>query len=91
MSEKTIGPKSLGLGSRDRIIQIGRRHYALFIDRKSRIVMADAPRIMKKVRMLAGNFPESRISVQTTAPVCSKTAAYFKSRQIDIIRSEGAD
>ena len=85
MFKNVIDPKSVGLGPRDAVIQIDTDHYALFIDRKSRIVMADAKRIIEKVQILSRCFPEARISVKTTAPVCSKTNAVLKSRHIDVI------
>ncbi|MBN2104736.1 hypothetical protein JW835_11910 [bacterium] len=87
MLNTPIDPKSVGLCSRDVVIQFGINHYALFIDRKSRIVMADAYRIMEKVNTLARHIPKAKISVKTTAPVCSKTKKFLKSRQIDIIGS----
>ena len=85
MQEKQIDSKSAGLTSRDVIIQTGGNDYALFIDRKSRIVMADASRILKKVQILREHYPESRISLKTTAPVCSKTRHFLETHRIDIV------
>ncbi|MFC1568803.1 hypothetical protein ACFL4L_01085 [bacterium] len=85
MLEKQIDPKSVGLSSRDSVIQIDMNHYALFIDRKSRIIMADAPRLLEKVETLCQFFQEAKISLKTTAPICGKTRAFLESHHIDII------
>ncbi len=80
---KAINPVAAGLHAKDQVIQKDTNHYVLFIDRKTRIVMADAGRILKKVELLCRKFPEAKISIETTAPVCSKTRQYFKEHNID--------
>lgn len=85
MADKKIDPNSVGLNPRDVVIQIDNNHYALFIDRKSRIVMADVPRLLEKVKKLCQHFQEAKISIKTTAPVCSKTRALLESHYIEFL------
>ena len=77
-----IDPRSIGLDALDTVYQVDANHYVLFIKRKSRIVMSDAPRLLSKIEKLSRTFQEAKISLQTSAPVCSKTREFLESRQV---------
>jgi hypothetical protein len=85
-----IDPKQIGLSSRDRIERISYNQLALVIDRKSRIVMADGKRILEKVRKIQKNEPGVTVTLQTKAPVCSKTRTFLAENNVTIeLDSEG--
>jgi len=80
----TLDPKTYGLSSRDKLIKISENHFALVIERKSRIIMADGRRILEKVKKVHEKAPGVKISLQTNAPVCSKTSAFLREKGIEI-------
>jgi hypothetical protein len=82
-----IDPRSIGLEARDIIFQVDNNHFVLFIDRKSRIIMSDTPRLLNKVEKLSRTFQEAKISIQTTAPVCSKAREFLESQQVHFFQS----
>ena len=81
----TIAPETAGLSARDRIERISEDHWALILDRKSRIIMADGRRILAKVEKVRSRVPGVRVDVKTRAPVCSKTRAFLQERGIGIL------
>ena len=85
--EIKIDPRSIGLDAMDMIYQVDTNHYVLFINRKSRIIMSDAPRLLSKIEKLSRTFQEAKISLQTSAPVCSKTRAFLESQQVHFFTS----
>ncbi len=85
MMPNTIAPKTYGLSSRDRLIKISENHLALVINRKSRIIMADGRRILEKINNIRKLAPGVNISLQTNAPVCSKTVVLLKESDVEII------
>jgi hypothetical protein len=83
--KKIVDPKEVGLPSKTVIEQVGRDHLAIVISRKSRVIMADGRKILEKAGKIKEAKPRSKVSLRTTAPVCSKTAAFLKENGIDII------
>jgi len=81
---KSIDPKKYGLSSRDRIEPITESHWALVLDRKSRIIMVDGKRILKKVQKIQQHEPHMTVTIQTNAPVCSKTQSFLSKNGIKI-------
>ncbi|MBU1169325.1 MAG: hypothetical protein KKD44_07150 [Proteobacteria bacterium] len=75
-------PESLGLSSRTRIRTLSGNHIALVIDRKSRIIMKDGKGILDKAEIIRTRYPDMKISVETPAPVCSKTLAFLEDHGI---------
>jgi hypothetical protein len=79
-----VDPKKFGLHPSTRIADLGEDAYAIVIRRKSRIIMKDGRNILAKVEKIQAQVPDARISVRTTAPVCSKTRAFLGEKGIDI-------
>ena len=52
---------------------------ALFIvvDRKSRIIMKDGHRILEMVNTISREDQSKKVSIRTSAPVCSKTKKFL--------------
>jgi len=83
---KEIDPKQFGLPGRTLIEKLDKNHYALVIDRKSRIIMADGRKIVEKAAKIRKVVPEAKISLKSSAPVCSKTIPYLAGQGIDLIK-----
>ena len=58
---------------------------AIVIIRKSRIIMSDGKKILEKTEKIKEALPKAKISLKTSAPVCSKTTVFLKKNGIDII------
>ncbi len=78
-------PKAYNLNNRVLLKRSGDKHLTIIINRKSRIIMKDGERIVKQKDMINKIKPNTTVSVETTAPVCSKTKRYLFSRNIDIV------
>jgi hypothetical protein len=81
----TVDPKEFGLTPKTVIEEIGRNHYALVIDRKSRIIMADGKKIMEKAKKIKALKPGAKISLRSKAPVCSKTIRFLTDHGIELV------
>ncbi len=80
-----IDPKKYGLPPKTVIQQISKNHFAYVITRKSRIIMSDGRKILEKADNIRKIQPDSRISVKTSTPVCSKTIQFLKDHKIKVI------
>jgi len=82
---KNIDPKTFDLPGKTVIEELGRNHYALVIDRKSRVIMADGKRLVEKADKIKKVLPGIKVSLQSTAPVCSKTIRFLADHGINLI------
>ena len=82
-----LNPKKYNLNSRVLIKQSTPNHIIIVIDRKSRIIMKDGMRINEQKRSINHVKPNTKVSLQTTAPICSKTKEYLLSKNINITNS----
>ena len=82
---KIIDPKEFGLHPRTVIEVAGKDKFAIVINRKSRIIMSDGEKILEKAEKIIKVRPKARVGFKTSAPICSKTAAFLKKHEIDII------
>jgi hypothetical protein len=80
-----IDPKRFALPSRTVIEQVGSKHFAIVISRKSRIIMSEGKKILEKADKIKKTQPGSIISLKTSAPVCSKTEQFLKDHKIKVI------
>jgi len=79
-------PKSFGLQQRTVIENIGPDVMAIVINRKSRIIMADALRLVANAAKITKIKPGTKVVLKTTAPVCSKTMHYLQEQGIGVVR-----
>jgi len=79
-------PRDYGLPPRTRLERISRGTIALIIERKSRIIMADGQKILKKACSIKRHDPQMRVVLKTTAPVCSKTTHFLHKNGIELIQ-----
>ena len=76
MLMKKIDPKRYNLSSRLNLQQNKLNELFIIIDRKSRVVMKDAHRILETVNRIQSIEKDRHVSVLTSAPVCSKTQTF---------------
>ncbi len=81
---KLINPKLFGLTSSTKLVQVGTNQYNIVIQRKSRIIMKDGEGIVAKVNKIKDHVPNAKVSLKTSAPVCSKTTAFLKGHDISV-------
>ena len=79
-----IDPSTLGFSKRTRVAVGGDRNYYIIKNIKSRIIMKDGKKIVETANIIK-NQTNKRVFLATTAPVCSKTTTYLKSKNIQII------
>ena len=78
-------PRKFGLTPRTVLGQCSTNHWVLIKDRKSRIIMNDGKKVLEQINEIRKFLPNSKISLATTAPVCSKTTILLKSKGIDVL------
>ena len=78
-----LDPKKYGLSTRVVLIENDQKEIIISIDRKSRIIMRDGIKIVDQAHQIRQQ-EQKTISVQTNAPVCSKTKLYLQKKGIEI-------
>ena len=82
---KNIDPKTFGLPGKTIIEELDRNHYALVVDRKSRVIMADGKKLVEKAAKIKALEPGTKVSLRSTAPVCSKTIRFLADHGIELL------
>lgn len=77
---KRLNPKNFNIKSNIYIEDHG-DNVCIIINRKSRIIMKDGERILGYVKAIQGALRKP-ISIETSAPVCSKTKAYLQTQSV---------
>ncbi len=76
--DKFVDPKLYDLPPSTKLIQVGTNEYNIVIQRKSRIIMKDGEGILTKVNKIKNHVPNAKVSLKTSAPVCSKTKVFLE-------------
>ena len=82
---KFIDPKLFSLPPSTKLKQASTNQFDIIIQRKSRIIMKDGEGILTKVNKIKHHVPKAKVSLRTSAPVCSKTKAFLKERGINVL------
>ena len=82
---KFINPKLFSLPPSTKLKQVGSNQFDIIIQRKSRIIMKDGKGVVAKVDKIKHHVPKAKISLRTSAPVCSKTKVFLKERGISVL------
>ena len=77
-----IDPKRYNLSPRLNLQQNEFNELFIIVDRKSRIIMKDGHRILKMVNRIQSIEKDRRVSVLTSAPVCSKTRTFLSDNAV---------
>ena len=80
-----VDPKSYGLPIRTVLLKTGSDNFIIVINRKSRIIMKDAVTIFKKAETLRESVPSASVTLETTAPVCSKSIKFLKEHDVNVV------
>ena len=80
-----VDPKVFGLQTRTVLMSNGQDQFSLVIKRKTRIIMKDAQTILKKAESIKEIVPNAIVSLETTAPVCSKSIQFLKENGISVM------
>ena len=81
---KKIDPRRYNLSPRLNLQQNKLNELFIIIDRKSRLVMKDAHRILEMVNKIQSIEKDRYVSVLTSAPVCSKTRIFLSDNSISV-------
>ena len=82
---KFIDPKLFSLPPSTKLKQVGSNQFDIIIQRKSRIIMKDGKGVLAKVDKIKQQVPKAKVSLRTSAPVCSKTKAFLKEYGISVL------
>ena len=82
---KFIDPKLFSLPPSTKLKQVGTNQFDIIIQRKSRIIMKDGKGVLAKVDKIKHHVPKAKVSLRTSAPVCSKTEAFLKEHGISVL------
>ena len=84
MLMKKIDPRRYNLSPRLNLQQNKLNELFIIIDRKSRVVMKDAHRILEMINRIQSIEKDRYVSVLTSAPVCSKTRIFLSDNSISV-------
>ena len=84
MLMKKIDPRRYNLSPRLNLQQNKLNELFIIVDRKSRVVMKDAHRILEMVNRIQSIEKDRYVSVLTSAPVCSKTRIFLSDNSISV-------
>lgn len=82
--KRNVDPNLFGLPGRTVIEQVDAKTFAIVIDRKSRIIMADGRKIRDKAAKMKQVLADISVVVKTSAPVCSKTLRFLEEENIQV-------
>ena len=78
-----INPKTYNLSPRTKLKK-GPEGIFIIIERKSRIIMKDGHKILSNVKKIEEFEPGKKVSVLSSAPVCSKTKHFLHENGVNI-------
>ena len=82
---KPVDPKTYNLSPRTKLLENNKGFLFVIIDRKSRVVMKDGNKIVKIVEDIRKVNQNKKISLLTSAPVCSKTKKHLSKYSIPVL------
>jgi hypothetical protein len=82
---KSIDPKTYNLPLRTKLLENNSGSLFILINRKSRVVMKDGHKIVKIAEDIKKVNQNKKISLLTSAPVCSKTKKYLLKCSIPVL------
>lgn len=83
---KEINPKIFNLSSRVKLYGHNSELIQIIKKRKSRIIMKDGLQILEIANSIRKLYPNVKIEVLVSGPVCSKTISFLESHNISIIK-----
>lgn len=84
MDGQELNANTYGLPARTKLVSLKDGTIALVIDRKSRIIMADAKKISEKIEKIHQQEPSVQVSLLISAPICSKSKLFLEQLGIGV-------
>ena len=85
---KQVDPKTYGLPPRTVLMRRNYEEFILVINRKSRIIMKDTLTILKKVEKIKEKVQSASVSLETNAPVCSKSIKFLEDNGVNVLKNK---
>ena len=82
---KPIDPKTYNLSPRTKLLEDNKGSLFVVVDRKSRVVMKDGYKIVKIAKDIKKVNQNKKISLLTSAPVCSQTKKHLLKCSIPVL------
>ena len=82
---RPIDPKTYNLSARTKLLEDNKGSLFVVVDRKSRVVMKDGHKIVKTAEDIKKVNQNKKISLLTSAPVCSKTKKHLLKCSIPVL------
>ena len=82
---KLINPKTYNLPPRTKLLENNSGSLFILIDRKSRVIMKDGHKIVKIAEDIKKINQNKKISLLTSAPLCSKTKKYLLKYSVPVL------
>ena len=82
---KLINPKTYNLPPRTKLLENNSGSLFILIDRKSRVIMKDGHKIVKIAEDIKKINQNKKISLLTSALVCSKTKKYLLKYSVPVL------
>jgi len=79
-----IDPSLYKLSGKTVLERVSPKHIAIVMNRKSRVIMADGKKVLEKADRIRAADAKTKISLRTSAPVCSKTLQFLNDHDIDV-------
>ncbi len=82
---KSVDPKTYNLPPRTKLLENNSGSLFILIDRKSRVVMKDGHKVVRIAEHIKKINQNKKISLLTSAPVCSKTKKHLLKCSIHVL------
>ena len=82
---KSVDPKTYNLPPRTKLLENNSGSLFILIDRKSRVVMKDGHKVVRIAERIKKINQNKKISLLTSAPVCSKTKKHLLKCSIHVL------
>lgn len=84
MNGEELDPRQYGLPGRSRVIRLPDQTIALLVERKSRVIMADARKLLAKAGKIQEQEPQTKVALYSSAPICSKSKIFLEEQGIAV-------
>ena len=82
---KPVDPKTYNLSPRTKLLKNNKGSLFVVVDRKTRVVMKDGHKIVKIAEDIKKVNQNKKISLLTSAPVCSKTKKFLLKCSVPVL------
>jgi len=84
--KKQIDPAIFNLPSRSLIEETSENSFTIVMEKRSRIVMKDAEKVLEKAKKIKERFPTALVGLRISGPICSKSVNFLAEHGIEVTR-----